>query len=157
VTPRRRLISSATHFRGTDYGGAMVEFAVVFPVLVLLLIGAADFGRVFFTAIAVSNAARAGAEMGARTSADAFGPATNITNFAASDGADAGSITLSTVTTCRCGETDVSCAGTPLCVTYGPPRVFVEVTASKSVGLLIPYPGVTNPVLVSRKATFRAQ
>jgi Flp pilus assembly protein TadG len=39
----------------------MVEFTLVLPMLLLILLGAVDFGRVFFTYIDVNNAAREGA------------------------------------------------------------------------------------------------
>lgn len=57
-------------------GAAAVEFAVVLPLLMLLLLGGADFGRCFYSAMAVANAARAGAEYGAmnRYDASAQGP-----------------------------------------------------------------------------------
>jgi Flp pilus assembly protein TadG len=42
-------------------GQALVEFALVAPVMLLLLLVAVDFGRVFFSYIAVNNAAREGA------------------------------------------------------------------------------------------------
>ena len=45
-------------------GAAAVEFAVVLPLLMLLLLGGADFGRCFQTSISITNAARAGAEYG---------------------------------------------------------------------------------------------
>jgi Flp pilus assembly protein TadG len=45
-------------------GAAAVEFALVLPVLVTILIGATDFGRCYYSAIAVTNAARAGAAYG---------------------------------------------------------------------------------------------
>lgn len=42
-------------------GQAMVEFALVLPVLALLLVVAIDFGRVFFGWVSLTNAARVGA------------------------------------------------------------------------------------------------
>lgn len=45
-------------------GAAAVEFAIVLPVLVTILLGATDFGRFYYSAIAVTNAARAGAAYG---------------------------------------------------------------------------------------------
>ena len=39
-------------------GQAMVEFALILPVLVLLLLLAVDFGRVFFGWVAINNASR---------------------------------------------------------------------------------------------------
>jgi hypothetical protein len=40
---------------------SLVEFAIVLPVLLLLVLGAMDFGRLFKTKIFVTNAAREGA------------------------------------------------------------------------------------------------
>ncbi len=42
-------------------GQAMVEFALILPLLVLFLLLAIDFGRVFFGTVALTNAARIGA------------------------------------------------------------------------------------------------
>ena len=40
---------------------ALVEVAIVLPILLLLILGAMDFGRMFFTKIVLTNAAREGA------------------------------------------------------------------------------------------------
>ncbi len=52
---------SPWHCRG---GTAAVEFALILPVLMLLLLGCIDFGRFPHSYIAVTNAARAGAGFG---------------------------------------------------------------------------------------------
>jgi len=44
---------------------AVVEFAIIIPVFLFLLLMAVDFGRVFFTYVQVSNAAREAASYGA--------------------------------------------------------------------------------------------
>ena len=41
-------------------GQSLVEFALVLPLFVLLLVGVFDLGRAFFAYIAISNAAREG-------------------------------------------------------------------------------------------------
>lgn len=46
--------------RRTRLGQAMVEMAIVAPVLVLLMLGAADLGRAFYLDIEVTGASRAG-------------------------------------------------------------------------------------------------
>lgn len=40
---------------------ALIEFALVLPILLLLVLGALDFGRMFFMKMALINAAREGA------------------------------------------------------------------------------------------------
>lgn len=47
-------------------GQAMVEFALVLPLLALLLVMAIDFGRVFFGWVALQNVARVGANYAAQ-------------------------------------------------------------------------------------------
>lgn len=53
--------------RSAPAGQALVELAVVLPVLVLLLVMAVDFGRVFFGWVALQNAARIGADRASQT------------------------------------------------------------------------------------------
>ena len=48
-------------------GQAMVEFALVLPILALLLVMAIDFGRVFFGWVSLTNAARIGANYAGHT------------------------------------------------------------------------------------------
>lgn len=45
-------------------GQAIVETALLFPILCLLVMGSTDLGRVFYYSIAVTNAAREGARQG---------------------------------------------------------------------------------------------
>lgn len=42
-------------------GQALVEYALVLPLLLLLILGAMDFGRLFYTKMVLVNAAREGA------------------------------------------------------------------------------------------------
>jgi Flp pilus assembly protein TadG len=46
-------------------GNAILEFTILFPVMLLMLLGTIDFARVFFGGIAMENAARAGVQYGA--------------------------------------------------------------------------------------------
>ena len=45
-------------------GQELIEFAIIFPLAILFIFGAVDLGRVFYTVIVVSNAAREGARYG---------------------------------------------------------------------------------------------
>ena len=137
-------------------GGAMIELAVALPFLILVSIGVMDFGRVYFTSVAVSNAARAGAEWGATTGF--YQDAASQESFAKLDGAEAGAITVVASYMCRCGATAVACSSTLDCGGgYGPPAVYVTAMASKTVTMLLSYPGIAPTVSISRSATFRAQ
>lgn len=137
-------------------GGAAVELAVVLPVLLLLAVGVSDLGRVFFTGITVANAARAGAQYGAQstaTSADTV----SINLAATNDAADAGAVTVSSRSFCRCDAGEIGDCTTGDCPGYGIYRLYVEVTVTKAVNLLFQYPGLPSTVTLSRTATFRVQ
>lgn len=60
---RRRL--NWKHSRCAAAGQSVVEFALLLPLLLLLVIGVVDLGRVYFSYITVTNAAREGARYGA--------------------------------------------------------------------------------------------
>ena len=67
-------------------GLALTEFALTIPLAFVLFIGILDFGRVFYTAMTVSHAARAGVQYGAQnslTSGDFAGMRDVVTNAAA--------------------------------------------------------------------------
>ena len=58
----------ASQRRQKSRGQSMVEFAILLPVLVLILAVAADFGRAFTAYIAISSGAREGAAYGMQSS-----------------------------------------------------------------------------------------
>jgi Flp pilus assembly protein TadG len=56
----KRITTLGKHKKGQS----MVEFALVIPVMVLLIAGIFDLGRAFYAAITITNAAREGARYG---------------------------------------------------------------------------------------------
>lgn len=71
----------------TERGSSLVEFGVLLSVLLLLVLGAIDFGRLAYMYIEVHNAARAGVSYGAQshiTAADTNG----MQNAASADAPD---------------------------------------------------------------------
>ncbi len=92
---------------GKANGDALVEMAIVLPLLTLILLGAFDMGMAAYTSIEVSNAALAGVQYGAQN-ATAAGDVTGIQNAAA---ADASNITLGPTSashTCICADGSAS-------------------------------------------------
>ena len=51
--------------RGSERGQTLVEFALILPVMLLMLFALVDFGRAFYTWLLVTNAAREGARVAA--------------------------------------------------------------------------------------------
>jgi Flp pilus assembly protein TadG len=61
----------AQRSKSTESGQTLIEFALMLPFMMLLLLGIAEIGRAAFITITVTNAATAGAEYGSQNSADA--------------------------------------------------------------------------------------
>jgi Flp pilus assembly protein TadG len=61
-----------------DEGQSFIELALALPILLLLLLGLADFGRAFYYTSIISNAAKAGAAYLSQNPAKALLPATNV-------------------------------------------------------------------------------
>lgn len=142
-------------FRRSDTGTAAVELALILPLLAILAIGVSEFGRIYYAAITVADAARAGAQYAAQntvTSTDSVA----INQAARNEAADLGTITTSSSRFCRCPDgSSPSCTTT--CSGYGSPEVFVRVNTSMTVTLLMHYPGVPSTIAIARAATFRVQ
>jgi Flp pilus assembly protein TadG len=79
------LISRTKRHRKHEEGSAIVELALVFPLLSLLVLGAAELGRIAYAAIDVTNAAHAGVQYGAASH-------TAATDFVNSSGTYSGGI-----------------------------------------------------------------
>lgn len=55
------------------HGQSLVEFALILPLFVLIVIGVFDLGRAFFASITITNAAREGARYGTLHATDPQG------------------------------------------------------------------------------------
>jgi len=151
-TPRLgRMFRNA---RRDEDGTAFLELAIALPFLLLAAIGVAEFGRVYFNAIRIANAATAGAEFGAQNSGT--GDPDYIRQVVRDDAGDQ-TLTVSSNRVCRCpgAETVVACSGT--CLGYGSPQYFIEVTTTKTHTFMFRYPGIPQSIAVTRTATFREQ
>jgi Flp pilus assembly protein TadG len=62
--PRVRTAQRRAHCRRAA-GQSLVEFALVFPIIILLIMGFAEIGRAVFTFNTIANAARQGARVAA--------------------------------------------------------------------------------------------
>ncbi len=61
----KRWLATPTSNRSSR-GQSLVEFALTLPILLLILVGVLDLGRLYFTYISLTNAAREGARYGAK-------------------------------------------------------------------------------------------
>lgn len=142
-------------------GTAAVEFALVAPVLILLLVGTLDFGFAYWEKTDLDDAAWAGAVYateheslagvsGAMTSASGLSwvtatvgqPFYGCPNSASQSGVTG--ITVETSKSATCGS-------------GGSSRTYLTVTATTHYSLILPYPGFTDPMTLTSTATARIQ
>jgi Flp pilus assembly protein TadG len=141
-------------------GTSLVEFAIVAPVLIFLVIGAIEVGRYEYFAILTANAARAGAQYGAQDLEAAYDNA-GITSAVLQDGGNlpnwtetGGSITVNQL--CAPSGSAPGTCSTP----WGssPPQntiYYVQVQVTGVFTSLLNFPGMPNTVPVTSTTTLR--
>ncbi len=146
----------------------MAEFAVILPLLVMFVVGIADFGRYAYASIEVANAALAGARYGAQNSITACDKA----GMVAAATADAANIAGMTVTAsgnstncsanalCACSnnlQTLAACNSSAITGCTSPNRViqYVKVVTSATIRPIFKYPGFPASLTLKGQATMR--
>jgi Flp pilus assembly protein TadG len=146
-------------------GAAIIEFALVLPILMFLLVGLIEIGRVAYFNIEVANAAHAGAQYGA------FGyPSANSTNMSVAAGKDGQNSVSSLVSSgsyvCSCWNpaTGTESPATPTqsacglpCATGGHSVTYAQVTVQGTINALFNYSalGLPRQWTVTHVATIR--
>lgn len=157
IFARRRtgLGASGAVMLGTS-GVAIVEFALVAPILFMLSMAGWDLGNIFYQQERLSSAVEAGVEYGVQSSVTSIDYAGMI-NAARADADDpTDSLDIAAQQVCMCsGGTTVSCA-TGFC-SGAMPSVYLQVTASETYHALIDYPGLGQLIPLSSRATLRYQ
>jgi hypothetical protein len=74
------------HVRKCQTAQSLVEFALTLPLLLLILLGAVDLGRIYHTYVTITNAAREGARYGTTHPTDTSGIQTSALQEAAGSG-----------------------------------------------------------------------
>jgi len=147
-TPARLLLSES--------GGSLVELALVLPVLLLLLLGTADFGRACYIGIEVSRAAQSGALYGSQNPSDVAG----MKAAAVLDAPDVPGFTTANVTVttgCECSDgssASLNCSTTPTCATNQ--VTYVQVTTSLNYTAPFPYRTLPTLAVLHGSARMRA-
>ncbi len=136
-------------------GTATAELALILPLLILLVLGTTDLGRLFYAAVGVANAVRAGLSYGALDESKSRDTST-ITQIASNDVLLIDGVTINVSRICECADTSVVDCETGTC-DEGSPRVYVRVQAEKTFNTVLPYPGIPNSVPIIRDAYMRAR
>jgi Flp pilus assembly protein TadG len=136
-----------------DAGQALVETALLIPLLTTLLIGTAEMARVAYAAIEVANAAHAGAQYGAQSGYTAS-DTTGISNAAAIDAANLTGLTTISSYSCICSDGSAStCQPTDCSNTHIEQTLTVNTQAT--IDPIIHLPGLPTKYTVKGQAIQR--
>jgi Flp pilus assembly protein TadG len=150
--------------RSRERGAALIEFALILPLLMLVLIGIIEMGRVAYFSIEVANAAHAGAQYGALGYSNGN---TNMRVVANKDGQNSiSSFTTVAQYVCACWNptTGVETPASPsvngcgsTCATGGHLVTYAQVSVTGTIRTLFNYRmlGLPDHWDVTRVATMR--
>ncbi len=142
----------------SESGQAFVELALSMTILILLLSGAAEFGRLAYAGIEVSNAARAGVAYGAQNHITASDN-TGMQNAATNDGPNVSGLSATGSSFCTCSSnlsSHVSCVVTS-CTGGARLIEFVQVNTTATVDPLFYVPGLPKTYTLTGQAVMRVE
>jgi Flp pilus assembly protein TadG len=163
ISPSRLVLAlqrAICRFVGSDLEGsravAAIEFAILAPLLILMLVSAVDLGFGIYRRMQVQNAAQAGASYAMlhgylpNSISSAVTSATALSGITASPGPSeyCGCPSTSGITSAPCSSTcpDGAVAGT-----------YVTVSAEATYNTILPYPIVPNSYTFNAQSTVRIQ
>jgi Flp pilus assembly protein TadG len=137
-------------------GSAIVEFVIIAPLLLLVLLGLLQAGGAGDFAIIIGNAARTGVQYGAQnhtTAADTTGMETAATN-------DANRAGVSAVATyfCQCEDLSASTCGQANACSTNHQNLYVQVVVTGTMATLFAYsllPAGLQTITLTRTAVMR--
>jgi Flp pilus assembly protein TadG len=161
----RRRVTPGLRRAGPEAGGSLIEIALVFPLLMLLLFGMVDLGRGVYLAIEVSSAAHAGAQYGSlsltnagNTNAIKLAAQADVPDIPAAQLTVTSSPTSGATSSCWCPSapgTIVACGvypANPCSGTGGSQIVLLQVTTQYTYHPWIPYPPFTKAINITGHA-----
>jgi Flp pilus assembly protein TadG len=169
ISLARHLRRAGQRWRGARGGNAAVEFALLTPVLMGLLVPIADYGFYIYDMTQVQLAAQAGAEYAARHQWDPNGIQAAVLNATPNLAVNVTPqpFTAASVQVCGCA------AGTtitpnpspaqpcpqvrPICPSGNPAGVYYVIGAQYQFSTMLDYPGITSPQTLSSTAIVRVQ
>ena len=119
-----------------------MEFALIAPVLIILMLGVVDFGRVYFAYVSVTNAARDGADYASQNTT-AAGDVTGIKQAALGD-------TGQLLHTSATNPTVAVATGND-----GQGRLYADVKVHYTFTTIFPWPGLPSSMAVERTVRTR--
>jgi Flp pilus assembly protein TadG len=140
-------------FSRADGGGALIELAMIAPVVMVFSVGVIDIGRLIYYNILATNAAHAGVEYGMQNSTTAADTA-GMQNAAMNDAQNTPYLSATASKFCTCADgTNSTCAPTDCSANHQ--LYYVKVIVSGTVPVLLRYPGIGQALTMSRTAVMQ--
>ena len=136
-------------------GTAMIETALILPVMVLMLLSVADFAFLLNSYLRVADSARATAQA---ATVRAYATNTSVLTLIGMNSTPAipgYSLAITYYCTCANGTPTVSCSSHTNCSSYGIPNQYVQATAKASLPLLFGVKGFPATFSVQSTAIAR--
>ena len=138
-----------TNFIRSKKGSAGIEFGILAPVLIIMLIGIIYFGFIIKSTVQMQNAVEAGALYAIGNSADTSGIQSVVQNATTLSG-----ITVTISTYCECAN-GVRPACNATCGDGSNLAPYTQVQGQKTIPGISVFPGMTNNWVITKTSTMR--
>jgi Flp pilus assembly protein TadG len=136
-------------------GTSLIEFALLAPVFVLLLMGVIEVGRYTYFGILAAHGARAGVQYGAQdvfSAADAAANGANTRNAVLQDAQGLANWTVHSSLVCTINGQPTNCPSNTASAVQASLVYYVQVDVSGTFNSLMKYPGIPRQIPVSATA-----
>lgn len=130
-------------------GTAVIEFALILPVLVYLLIGMIEVGRYAYYGILAAHAVRSGLQYGTQNVMSAA-DTTGIRTVTLADAQNAPAFNVTTTYFCELDNVAANCTSNATGLVY-----FLKIQVTGTFTSLLNYPGVPNHIPITSSGVMR--
>lgn len=141
-----------------DRGTSALEFALMAPVFIFMLVGIIEIGRYTYYAILAAHAARAGVQYAAQnleTASDAAASGPNTSNAAVVDGQQLANWKVTSKVVCTVNNVAAPCPANNTSSVSPSNFYYVQVQVTGTFNSLLKYPGIPQQIPVSGTAIMR--
>jgi Flp pilus assembly protein TadG len=148
-----RVLRLPGRFAAAQGGNVSVELALLAPVLILMLIAVAEYGRAYTEQLSLGRMARAQVQYAVEN----LGASSVLSEIEALTATlpDGDTVTYEAQRSCRClgaaADCQTLCDGTAL------PELVVEISATRSLSPITFFPGHSGPLTLTATASMRAR
>jgi len=151
------LTALLSKFAKSARGAVAVEFAIVSPFIVLLILGAWDAGRLINLKTDLTSLSRSGQQYAISKFRDADAVRNAVLEEASRRGIT--NVSVAVETTCQCldGTVPDVCSATNACGEDARVQIFLEVSATKDFNPVAPFPIVSGDSSFTSSSTMRVR